>query len=369
MVALADSYECGRPQLNHASRRPHSLEMLSNTNNESYYNRFDNKLYYYDNTSSNNNSKYFFSSSIITDDTDIIAGFGGVVLSDRACMHTPGNTTNGRGNSSFDVDMLKRFIEKEEERGSNHNTGNTIVRAAHISSSCTGNGNGNGNGTTKRHGTSSVRFSDVTIQEYPIQPGTNPGGTIGCPITIGWEPIGLPVTVSVNMYEHFRSDKKYGIRNNNAYTKTNTNTNNRCYFENGRNNNEADGGDEDDDYCIMCARRSSSGLTLVSAHREHILKKLGYSNRSIRAGTKSANQARRLRYNTIARLKSSKAEEFLESLWKTVRNMTTFGWEQRRERAYLAPFILSSSSSSSPISPSTSKAGMDYSTGTTTARD
>merc|ERR1712238_451891 len=151
-----------------------------------------------------------------------------------------------------------------------------------------------------------VHFSNVTIQEYPIQPGDNPGGNTGCPLTIGWDVIGLPVTISLDKYEKFR----------------------------------------DCDDSIHC-RRPSSQLIYVSSHREHILRQLGYSNKSINAGTKAANQTRRNRYQNIARLKSSKYEGFLEVIRKNVHNLITCGQKKRRERKYLEPSSSSSTNNGS----------------------
>jgi hypothetical protein len=136
-----------------------------------------------------------------------------------------------------------------------------------------------------------VRFSTITIQEYSIQPGVNPGGTKGCPLTIGWKPI---------------SSKKLDLD----------------VFENARSEN----------------RRDSSQLKLVSAHREHILLEMGYPMRFIMAGTKAANQARRSRYSTISRLHSSATQEMLEGLRSTVHNLVTLGSKKRREQNFLAPY-------------------------------
>jgi hypothetical protein len=136
-----------------------------------------------------------------------------------------------------------------------------------------------------------VRFSTITIQEYSIQPGVNPGGTKGCPLTIGWKPI---------------SSKKLDLD----------------VFENARSEN----------------RRDSSQLKLVSAHREHILLEMGYPMRFIMAGTKAANQARRSRYSTISRLHYSASQEMLEGLRSTVHNLVTLGSKKRREQNFLAPY-------------------------------
>ena len=145
-----------------------------------------------------------------------------------------------------------------------------------------------------------VHFADVTIQEYSIQPGDNPGGNKGCPLTIGWEPIST-VTLNLDIYESVRDQ----------------------------------------------SRRSKLQLALVSAQRELMLKRLGHSRQDIMAGTKAANQTRRNRYETISRLRSSNSQEMLEGVRKTIHNFVTCGKKKQRERKFLAPYLPSSNSKSS----------------------
>jgi len=230
-------------------------------------------------------------------------------------LYMSNHSTTCGTSSIFYVDMLRNLIEKEEKEGNNKKDSNKVVVKNKNSNNKSNSDDGVAvavaddysaaicnNDSSSRN---VVHFSNVTIQEYPIQPGDNPGGNTGCPLTIGWDVIGLPVTVPLDKYEKFR-------------------------------------------YCddsIHC-RRPSSQLILVSSHREHILRQLGYSNKSINAGTKAANQTRRNRYQTIARLKSSKYEEFLEVIRKNVHILITCGQKKRRERKYLEPYLPSSSSSS-----------------------
>mmetsp|Transcript_5382 Transcript_5382/g.13525 ORF Transcript_5382/g.13525 Transcript_5382/m.13525 type:complete len:291 (+) Transcript_5382:66-938(+) len=136
-----------------------------------------------------------------------------------------------------------------------------------------------------------IRFSNVTIQEYTIQPGVNPGGFKGCPLTIGWEPISSK-SVNLDVFEESRFSK----------------------------------------------RRNHKQLQLQAEQRENILKGMGYTMRSIRAGTKAANLCRRERANTINRLQSSATEERLEELRMNVRNFVTFGQTKRREQKFLVPY-------------------------------
>jgi hypothetical protein len=136
-----------------------------------------------------------------------------------------------------------------------------------------------------------VRFSNITIQEYSIEPGVNPGGTKGCPFTIGWEPM-KSTSVEVDTFEESRYNK----------------------------------------------RRDWKHLKLTAEQREQILKGMGYSMKSIVAGTRAAYAGRRERVNTIARLKSSDTEQKIESLRKNVHNFVTFGKKKRREQKLLAPY-------------------------------
>jgi len=229
-------------------------------------------------------------------------------------LYMSNHSTTSGSSRIFYVDMLRNLIEKEEKEGNNKKDSKKVIVKSE--NSCNKMNSDDGDpvvaadpadiGNNDSSSRCVVHFSNVTIQEYPIQPGDNPGGNTGCPLTIGWDAIGLPVTIPLDRYETFR--------------------------------------DCDDN--IHC-RRSSSQLILVSSHREHILRQLGYSNRSINAGTKAANQTRRNRYQTIARLKSSKYEGFFEVIRKNVHNLITCGQKKRRERKYLEPYLPSSSFSAS----------------------
>jgi hypothetical protein len=142
------------------------------------------------------------------------------------------------------------------------------------------------------HNLITVRFSVVTIQEYSIQPGDNPGGNSGCPLTIGWDPLSEPVTLGLDAYEEVR------------------------HFN----------------------RRLPHEMELVSSHRQDLLLRMGYSAREVLAATKAANTIRRNRCKTIASLKSSAAEERMEALRRYFHNLMTLGGAKRQEREFLAPF-------------------------------
>ncbi|OEU15881.1 hypothetical protein FRACYDRAFT_240577 [Fragilariopsis cylindrus CCMP1102] len=179
------------------------------------------------------------------------------VLSNAACTKLSNNNGTTSTGTSFDMDSLKVLIEKEEKKKKKKKKKEEV-----------GNINKNVN-SDESNNVSVVQFLNVTIQEYPIQPGDNPGGNTGCPLTIGWDPIGEPVTVQIDLYEKFR----FGTSSNG-------------FGDNDYNNDYNDYNDNDN-------RRSNKKLCpLVSAHREHILHQLGYTSKSIRAGTKSANQTR-----------------------------------------------------------------------------
>ena len=55
-----------------------------------------------------------------------------------------------------------------------------------------------------------VTFGDLTITEYPIIMGANPACN-GCPITIGWEPMGTH-TRNLELYEYTRSQTRQSRR-------------------------------------------------------------------------------------------------------------------------------------------------------------
>lgn len=137
-----------------------------------------------------------------------------------------------------------------------------------------------------------VRFDTITIQEYSVQPGVNPGGSKGCPLTIDWNPISTE-TLDLDVFERVRCEH----------------------------------------------RRVSEQLKMVSAHRQHLLRGMGYTQRNIMEGTKAANQARRARFSTIARLKSTDSQEKIEELERKFQNIVTFGIKKRKEQKYLAPYL------------------------------
>jgi hypothetical protein len=147
-----------------------------------------------------------------------------------------------------------------------------------------------------------VRFSSITIQEYSIEPGMNPGGNKGCPLTIGWNPISTK-SLDLDVFESHRCHK----------------------------------------------RRDNEQLKLVSAQRDQMLLNMGYTMKSILAGTKAANRTRRERFNTLARLNSSESEEMIEGLRRGALNFVTFGNKKRQEQKLMAPYSTESNKDGSVL--------------------
>mmetsp|Transcript_23850 Transcript_23850/g.67396 ORF Transcript_23850/g.67396 Transcript_23850/m.67396 type:complete len:152 (-) Transcript_23850:326-781(-) len=52
-----------------------------------------------------------------------------------------------------------------------------------------------------------LRFTNVTIQTYPIQLGDNPACSMGAPIQISWDPINSEI-VDVDFYEFYRNKER-----------------------------------------------------------------------------------------------------------------------------------------------------------------
>ena len=55
-----------------------------------------------------------------------------------------------------------------------------------------------------------VKFGEsITIQEYPIELGDNPGCSAGAPIQIGWTPFKTTIR-NLDLYEYCRGDRRRG---------------------------------------------------------------------------------------------------------------------------------------------------------------
>jgi len=137
-----------------------------------------------------------------------------------------------------------------------------------------------------------VQFVDVTIQEYPMIPGVNPGVSFGVPVTIAWEHFD-PVTLSFETYEQWREPH----------------------------------------------RRCMAQMRIPSSQRDRLLRRLGFTTSSIQASTKDANIIRnqRMKSNSIEHLDAALRK--LEKTTRGIKNILTLGKIKRRERAYLLKHV------------------------------
>jgi hypothetical protein len=137
--------------------------------------------------------------------------------------------------------------------------------------------------TSKR----TVRFSDITIQCYPIIVGDTPGGTSGPPLAIDWEVISS-TCISVDEYEQSRP-----------------------------------------------AARNKVEMMMPSQHRTQLLKNSGFTKDEIRVGTKSANLARARRKITLQNLHMSKVHEAFELSLRKVHTIISGGSKKNQEKALM----------------------------------
>lgn len=113
-----------------------------------------------------------------------------------------------------------------------------------------------------------LRFSTVTIREYPILLGDNV--TVkGPPISIDWEHI---------------DEKSFGL--------------------------------EDYEEACKYTRRTQVELKMPSKHREEILREIGYSRQEIQKSVKKSNIARHKRKRTVETLKLQPLQEAFEKMLK-----------------------------------------------------
>ena len=137
----------------------------------------------------------------------------------------------------------------------------------------------------------SVRFVDVTIQEYPIIPGTHPGGCSGVPLTISWEHF-EPISIDFNAYEEYREPH----------------------------------------------RRCTAQMRIPNTQRTTMLRNLGFSTKELQESTKAANIGRRQRIRSND-VKLDKTMEQLEFATRKMKHVLTFGKKKRRERAFLSQHV------------------------------
>lgn len=163
----------------------------------------------------------------------------------------------------------------------------------------------------------SVHFEQITIREYPIMLGDNPGGTTGPPLTIDWQhDPSTEVTVGVDEYEETRPAR-------------------RLYLE----------------------------MAIPASERTFILKKVGYSRSEIVDGTRPVNIARSQRVRTREALGLQAVTEVWEKISRKALNVMTLGAKKRSERKFLEPYVClealqdnKGTRSTSPVSSMTSLA-------------
>ena len=124
-----------------------------------------------------------------------------------------------------------------------------------------------------------VRFTGVTIQEYPIIVGDNPGGSGGPPVSIDWRYINQ-VQIDIEKFETIRGKQ----------------------------------------------RRSHYELKMDIIHRQNLLRRQGYSMKEQLLGTKIANIIRNQRRKSIAQIDQDKFHEHLEIIRKRFRTVLTLGF-------------------------------------------
>jgi hypothetical protein len=139
-----------------------------------------------------------------------------------------------------------------------------------------------------------VRFSTITIQEYPIIPGCHPGVSCGIPLTIDWQPYS-PVSIDLECYETWRVPN----------------------------------------------RRARAEMRIPPQHREQILRSLGFTTNILRAATKDATVVRNQRNKSNSIERKDKTSELLEVTIRGIKNLLTLGKKKRKERAFLARHVRS----------------------------
>lgn len=148
------------------------------------------------------------------------------------------------------------------------------------------------NGTDTTTGTSStdrpsVQFSDITIREYPIVLGDNPGGRKGPPLSIAWRHDN-EVTVEVEKFERLRPN-----------------------------------------------RRTKEEMIMPEHVRTDRLRQAGYSKLEIMRLTKPVNVARAQRRRTNETLHLEGLQHFTESFGRKAKNIMSFGKNKRQEKQLL----------------------------------
>jgi hypothetical protein len=135
-----------------------------------------------------------------------------------------------------------------------------------------------------------VSFDSITIREFPIMLGDNPGGLAGPPLTIQWKPHST-FTVPFEEYEETRPP-----------------------------------------------RRSRSEMAIPPRHRQEMLRSAGYARGEIQEGTRPVNICRAQRARTKETQALDPASEIVEKIMRKTRNVMSLGALKRRERKFLEPY-------------------------------
>jgi hypothetical protein len=136
--------------------------------------------------------------------------------------------------------------------------------------------------------THGVRFSTITIREYPMSMGDNPSVSSGIPVTIDWKHERETVC-DVSEYEEGRHQR-------------------RAKFE----------------------------LLLPESLRLNIVRERGFSRGEIQEQRKEVNVCRGRRRRTVETLQLYKLQESLEVTWRATLNATIRQGRKRMEREYIS---------------------------------
>lgn len=133
----------------------------------------------------------------------------------------------------------------------------------------------------------SVRFADLTIRDYPIILGDNPGGISGPPLSIAWKHTG-EITIDLDEYESGRP-----------------------------------------------RRRDHVEMAIPESERLGLLKRVGYSKTEIVEGTRPVNIIRSQRARSREALALQPVSELMEKISRKAKNAVTLGAKKRSERKFL----------------------------------
>lgn len=137
-----------------------------------------------------------------------------------------------------------------------------------------------------------VKFSTVTIQEYPMIPGDNPAVSDGVPVTVAWTNISSN-TVTLEQYE------------------------------------------ED---CEV-SRQHQYNIKMSSTYRRLLLLKLGFGEGEIQKAIREATEVQRQRAYTKTGLGQIRTHERMEFMSRKAKDILTLGFSKRKERAFLMKHV------------------------------